>query len=117
MESAQGVERKERAEEMKAVLLDPTDLERAGCFWVEVRTLLLRTYVLSPHVVRKIKGDYVFMESDVGNVAGQLSNYNIGWRAWLMRPDDEQRKSAKWKTVARCNGVGYGWAEDVICSE
>ena len=95
-------------ERMMAVLLDPTDLERAECFLVEVRTKRLKTYSLGPHIVNRIDGDYVYMESRVGNVVGQLSNYNVGWRAWLMKPDKEQMRKTKWKAVFPCGGIGYG---------
>lgn len=64
---------------------------------------------MSVHVVDKIEGDYVHMTCSVGKVVGQLTNYNIGWRAWLMKPTDAIRKAAKWDEVVQCDGVGYGW--------
>lgn len=90
-------------------LLDKDDLERAGGFWVEARTASFRTHLMSVHVVDKIEGDYVHMTCSVGKVVGQLTNYNIGWRAWLMKPTDAIRKAAKWDEVVQCDGVGYGW--------
>lgn len=90
-------------------LLNPDEIESAGGFFVEARTIGLRTYLLSFHVVDSIEGDYVHMTSAVGKVVGQLTNYNIGWRAWATEPTDEQRKAVEWNPVVECEGVGYGW--------
>jgi len=90
-------------------LLNPDELECAGGFWVEARTTSFRTFLLSFHVVDSIEGDYVHMTCSVGKVVGQLMNYNIGWRAWLMKPTDEKRKAVEWNPVVECEGVGYGW--------
>ena len=98
-----------------AVCLCPDDLERAGAFWVEARTKSLRTYLLSVHVLNNVTGDSnnrVFhMTSSVGKVVGEESNYNIGWRAWLIKPTDEKRKAEPWDAVPEKEvvGIGYGW--------
>ena len=98
-----------------ARLLQPDELERAGCFWVEVMTSGCKAFLMRPHVVDSVDGDKVHMTFSfamtcaVGKVVGQLTNYNIGWRAWLMKPTDAIRKAAKWDEVVQCDGVGYGW--------
>ena len=98
-----------------ARLLQPDELERAGCFWVEVMTAEHKTFLLRPHVVDGIDGDMVHMTFSfamtcaVGKVVGQLTNYNIGWRAWLIKPTDKQREAEPWNPVVPCDGIGYGW--------
>ena len=92
-----------------ARLLRPDELKRAGGFWVEARTAGMHVFLLGVHIADRIDGDVVHMTCSVGKVVGNISNYNIGWRAWLMKPTDDQRKAEPWNPVVPCNGVGYGW--------
>ena len=92
----------------QARLLEPGELERAGGFWLEVRTQGGHTDIFF-HTVDEIKDEIVHMTCSVGYVVGYLDNYNIGWRAWLLRPSDEQRRAEPWAPIVQSKGIGYGW--------
>ena len=91
-------------------VLDLDELELAGGFWVEVRTIPMRTYTFgAPHICRYIFDGIVHMKLRDDAVMGRVDSYNIWWRAWLLNPSDELRKSTPWLPPRNPNGEAYGW--------